>query len=77
MTMIQSWLVESLQLKWTSTLKLNIPSLLGSRAQSTEAEVKESQTIALVWIHVERAITRIKKSKALNHIPWTLHGSVH
>ena len=56
-------------------IELNIPSFLGSRVQLTEAEVKESQTIASVRIHVERAITRIKKFKALNHIPSTLHGS--
>ena len=56
---------------------MNIPSFLGGRAQLTEAEVKESEAIASVRIHVERAITRIKKSKALNHIPLTLHGSVN
>ena len=57
--------------------ELNIPSFPGGRAQLTEAEVKESQTIASVRIHVERAITRIEKFKALNHIPLTLHGSVN
>ena len=56
-------------------VKLNIRSFLGGRAQLTEAKVKESQIIASVRIHVERAITRIKKFKALNHIPLTLHGS--
>ena len=43
----------------------------------TEAEVKESQTIAFVQIRVERTIPRIKKFKALNHISLTLHGSVN
>ena len=57
--------------------ELNILSFLGGRAQLTEAEVKESQTIASVRIHVERAITRIKKFKALNQIPLTLHGSAN
>ena len=52
-------------------IKLNIPSFLEGRAQLTEAEVKESQAIASARIHVERAITRIKKFKALNHIPLT------
>ena len=56
---------------------MNILSFLGGRAQLTEAEVKESQTIASVRIHVERGITRIKKFKALNPIPLTLHGSVN
>ena len=50
-------------------VKLSILSFLGVRAQLTEAEVKESQTIASVRIHVERAITRIKKFKALNLFP--------
>ena len=58
-------------------VELKIPSFLDGRAQLTEAEVKESQTIASVRIHFERAITRIKKFKALNHIPLTLHGSVN
>ena len=58
-------------------VELNIPSFLGGRAQLTEAEFKESQTIASVRIHVEAAITRIKKFKDLNHIPLTLHGSVN
>ena len=56
-------------------VKLNIRSFLGGRAQLTEAKVKENQIIASVRIHVERAITRIKKFKALNRIPLTLHGS--
>ena len=57
--------------------KLNIPLFLGGRAQLTEAEVKESQTIASVRIHVERTITRIKQFKALNHILLTYHGSIN
>ena len=52
--------------------ELSIPSFLGGRSQLTEAVVKESQTI-----HAERAITRIKKFKALNYIPLTLHGFVN
>ena len=42
-------------------VSLNIPAFLGGRQQLTKAEVKESQTIASVRIHVERAIQRIKK----------------
>ena len=57
---------------------LNIPSFLRGRDQLTAAEVKESQTIASVRIHVERAIQRIKKFKVIqNTIPLTLHGSVN
>ena len=42
-------------------VELNIPSFIGGKTQLTEAEVKESQTISFVRIHVKRAITRIKK----------------
>ena len=35
---------------------LNIPCFLAGRDQLTAAEVKESQSIASVRIHVERAI---------------------
>ena len=42
-------------------VELNIPSFLGGRAQLSEAEVKENQTIASLRIHVEKAITRMKK----------------
>ena len=45
------------------TVELNIPSFLGDRTQLTEAIVEESQTIASIQIHVEGAITRIKKFK--------------
>ena len=63
--------IASLNVKW------NIPSFFGGRAKLTKAEVKENQTIVSVLIHVERAITRIKKFKALDRIPLTLHGSVN
>ena len=57
---------------------LNIPSFLKGRDQLTSAEVKESQTIASVRIHVERAIQRVKRFNILrNEIPLTLHGSVN
>ena len=47
-------------------VELNNLSFLGGRAHLTEAEVKESQTIASVGIHVKTAITRIKKFKVSN-----------
>ena len=57
---------------------LNIPSLLGGRAQLTAAEVKESQTIASGRIHVERPIQRVKKFKLIRkEMPLTLHGSAN
>ena len=58
-------------------VELNILSFFGSRPQLNEPEGKESQTIAPLRIHAETAITRIKKFKALNYIPFTLHGSVN
>ncbi|XP_066936169.1 uncharacterized protein [Clytia hemisphaerica] len=59
-------------------VSLNIPCFLEGRDQLTAAEVKESQTIASVRIHVERAIQRIKKFRILrNEIPLTLHGSIN
>ena len=39
---------------------LNIPSFLAGKDQLSQEEVTESQTIAAVRIHVERAIQRIK-----------------
>ena len=56
----------------------NIPGFLKGREQLTSAEVKESQTISSVRIHVERAIQRVKRFNILrNEIPLTLHGSVN
>ena len=46
-------------------VSLNIPPFLGGRVQLAKAEVKESQTIACVQIHVDRAIQRIKKSRQI------------
>ena len=51
-------------------VNLNVLAFLGARSQLTKAEVKESQTIASVRIHVERAISRIKKFQIIrNEIP--------
>ena len=59
-------------------VQLNIPSFLGGREQLTKEEVLESQTIASVRIHVERAIQRVKKFRLIrNEIPLVLHGSVN
>ena len=57
---------------------LNIPAFLSGRSQLTKDEVKKSQTIASVRIHVERAIQRIKKLRQIrNEIPLSLHGSIN
>ena len=58
-------------------VSLNIPGFLHGREQLTNEEVTESQTIVSVWIHVERAIQRIKKFRQIrNEIPLVLHGSI-
>lgn len=60
------------------SVNLNIPSFLAGKDQLSESEVLESQKIASVRIHVERAIQRIKLFKQLrNEIPATLHGSIN
>lgn len=59
-------------------VQLNIPAFLDGREQLTKGEVKESQSIASVRIHVERAIQRVKKFRQLrNEIPLVLHGSIN
>ena len=59
-------------------VSLNILAFLGGRDYPTKAEVKASQTIASVGIHVERAIQRIKTYSIIrNEIPLTLHGSIN
>ena len=59
-------------------MNLSIPALLDRRSQLTKAEVKESQTIASVQIHVERAISRINKFRIIrNEIPLTFHDSIN
>ena len=57
---------------------LNIPSFLAGKDQLSQEEVTESQTIAAVRIHVERAIQRIKYFRQIrNEIPLTMHGSIN
>ena len=59
-------------------VSLNIPAFLGGRDYLTKVEVKASQTVASVRIHVERAIQRMKTySITRNEIPLTLHGSTN
>ena len=57
---------------------LNIPSFLAGKDHLSQEEVTESQTIAAVRIHVERAIHRIKYFRQIrNEIPLTMHGSIN
>ena len=59
-------------------VNLNIPAFLSGRPQLSKAEVKESQCIASVRIHVERAIQRIKKFRQIRcEVPLSLHGSIN
>ena len=50
-----------------SNVNLNIPAFLDGRSQLTKAEVKESQTIASVQMHVEQAISPIKKFRIIRN----------
>ena len=59
-------------------VELNIPAFLNGREQLFNTEVKESQCIASVRVHVEHAIMRIKKFRQLrNEIPLSIHGSIN
>ena len=51
---------------------LNITAFLNSRDQLTKVEVKESQAIASVRIHADRAIHHVKKFRQI-----ALHGSIN
>ena len=46
-------------------VELNIPSFLPGRDQLTQAEVKESQSVTSVRIHVERSVRKIKPFRLL------------
>ena len=57
---------------------LNILAFINGMEQLTNEEVTESQTIASVRVHVERAIQRIKKFRQIsNEVPLVLHGSIN
>ena len=54
---------------------LNIPPFLSDKAQVNEEEVENTQSVASVRIHVERAISRIKMYKIItNVVPLSLAG---
>ena len=57
---------------------LNFPAFLSGREQFATSEVIESQKIASVRIHVERAIQRVKHFRVLrNEISLSPHGSIN
>ena len=54
---------------------LNTPPFLSEKGQFDEEKVETAQSIASVWIHVERAISRIKMYKIINNVvPLSLAG---
>ncbi|XP_047141460.2 uncharacterized protein LOC124816348 [Hydra vulgaris] len=62
----------------TINVKLNIPSFLNGQLQLNKEDATESQTIASLRIHVERAIRRIKVfCQISNKIPLVFHGSIN
>ena len=56
---------------------LNIPSFLAEKDQLSQEEVTESQTIAAVRIHVERAIQRIKYFRQIRNKITSNHARIH
>ena len=57
-------------------VQLNIPPFLGGRQQLAASEVVDTQQIASIRIHVERAIRRVKDYDILaNVMPASLAGS--
>ena len=54
---------------------LDMPPFLSDKAQFNEEEVENTQSVASVCIHVERAISRIKMYKIItNVVPFSLAG---
>ena len=59
-------------------VSLNITAFLGTWYYLAKAEVKASQTIASIRIHVQRAIQRIKTYSIIgNETPLALHRSIN
>ena len=62
----------------TFVSQLDPGSISDKEFVAKSGKVKESQTIASVRIHVERAIQRIKEFRLIrNKIPLNLHGSIN
>lgn len=57
--------------------KVHIPTFLSKRAQLSGPEVRKTQSIARLRVHVERLIRRVKEHKIFNTvIPLSLTGSI-
>lgn len=58
--------------------KVHIPTFLSKRAQLSGPEVRKTQSIARLRVHVERFIRRVKEHKIFNTmIPLSLTGSIN
>ncbi|CAM4596433.1 unnamed protein product [Leuciscus chuanchicus] len=58
--------------------KVHIPTFLCNRAQLSEPEVRKTQSIARLRVHVERLIRRVKEHKLFGtEIPLSLTGSIN
>lgn len=59
-------------------VSLNIPPFLGNKGQMSQEEVAQTQTIASLRIHVERAINKVKNFHIWDSVvPFTLFGVVN
>ena len=59
-------------------VSLNIPPFLGSKGQMTPEEVVQTQQIASLQIHVERAINKIKNFNIWDSVvPFTLFSVIN
>ncbi|XP_051743154.1 uncharacterized protein LOC127508816 [Ctenopharyngodon idella] len=58
--------------------KIHIPTFLSKRAQLSRPELRKTQSIARLRVHVERLIRRVKEHKIFNTmIPLSLTGSIN
>jgi len=56
---------------------LNLPPFLSNMNQFTPEEVQQTEEIASVRIHVERAIGRVKEYKIFDKVPLSMMGSIN
>jgi hypothetical protein len=56
---------------------LNLPPFLANMQQFTPEQVKETEEIASVRIHVERAIGRVKEYRIFDKVPLSMMGSIN
>ncbi|XP_076838959.1 uncharacterized protein LOC143484209 [Brachyhypopomus gauderio] len=58
--------------------KVHIPTFLSKRAQLSRSEIRTSQSIARLRVHVERVIRRVKEHKIFSTvIPLSITGSIN